>query len=91
MQPRARRFLQAARSSCPEWHRSLWGLRLRRADYVAPSALRTASIVRATSRSVVRQLTTQIRITRFPAQVDGPKYASPLALIAAITFSVRAS
>ncbi len=48
-------------------------------------------MARCTSDSDVRQLTTLTRIARLPRQVVPLKNASPVALTAAITVSVRAS
>ena len=51
----------------------------------------TAFTTRSTSSSVVCQPDTLTRIARHPRQVVAPKKASPLALIAAITWLVRRS
>jgi hypothetical protein len=59
------------------WPGFIWG-----------STRATASIVRATSASFVRQLTTLIRIARRPRHVVPLKNAAPSALMAWITASV---
>src|SRR5256885_15464 len=63
------------------------------AGWCAPtwSTRSAAAAARSTSSAVVRQLETETRMQRLPRQVVPVKNASPVALMAAITSSVRRS